>query len=324
MRRRDLIVGVAGAAGLASVSRAAGVRSLIGVLVLNAGVNEGSPSDKAFIEGLRELGYVAGQNLEIVYRFAHDDYARLKATAEELAATNPDVVLAGQPSSARAMQQAAPSMPIVCPILLQNMPDLYANYARPGGSVTGIVNIVEGMTAKLLELATVLIPGIKRVGLLVNPSNANYDESMAQITGAARARGLALTIETATVAEEIAPALDRLATRGLEPVVVPANGFLIQNARVIAERAVADRLPTVFQNPRAIAAGGLLSYSVDQTASFRRAAYFIDKLLKGAKPADLPIEFPTKLVLTINLKTARAIGVTVPPILIATADDVIE
>jgi putative ABC transport system substrate-binding protein len=324
MRRRDFIAGIGGAAmGWRCPARAEGVRPRVAILQL-----VGRPPVDVFTGALAELGYIDGKTIDIDYRNAGGDGARILPLAREIAALKPDVALAGGPNAARALKSAAPDLPIVCPQLIQDMPDLFESFSHPGGSVTGIAMVVEGMNAKLVELAAELMPETKRIGFLENPTDAIFAQSIVQVASAARARGLAFEIARASAKDEIAPALDRLAQDGPLPVIVASNGLFGQEAAVIAERALTDHLPTIFNYPTILVgpreAGGLVGYGIDNFASNRRAAVFVAKIVKGERPADIPIEFPTKVLLVINLKTAKALGLTIPPTILVRADEVIE
>ena len=252
----------------------------------------------AFVDGLRKLGYLEGQNVDIDYRYAAGDIKRLTPLAQELVALKPDVLVGNQPSAARALKSVAPILPIVCPALTDAiMPDLAASYARPGGSVTGIAQSVEGLTGKLLELALEVVPGTVRIGFLSNPTGASMQLFAQNIYAGARARGIAVLTEEATTRDDLAPAFDRLANREAQALIVPVNGlFQVQGAHIV-QLALGARLPTIFAERYGVEVGGLASYGVDQSENFRHAAVYVDKILKGAKPGDLPIEFPTKLVL---------------------------
>jgi putative ABC transport system substrate-binding protein len=324
MRRRDFLAILGGAAAAwPAAARAAGQRPRVGVLTLLSRQDE-EGRIAAFAAGLRALGYVEGQSVDVDYRYADGDTERLKALARELIALAPDVVYAGEPSAARAVKDASPSLPIVCPVLNDSLADLFASYAKPGGSVTGLANAVEGMTGKQVEVALEVVPGASHIGLLVNPVGANRDYVQQQVAAAARGRGMPLSVEEAQTPDQLAGALDRLAKAHAQAVIVAPNAMFINQRRPIVQLALAARLPTIFQDRQDVAAGGLASYGVDEAENDRRAALFVDKVLKGARPGDLPIEFPTKFHLVINLKTARELGLTVPPTLLAIADEVIE
>jgi putative ABC transport system substrate-binding protein len=201
---------------------------------------------------------------------------------------------------------------------------LAASYARPGGTVTGIASYVEGLLGKVLELALEALPGSTRIGFLANPAGASMGLWAQQVEAAARARGVAVLFQEARTADELLRAFEGFAKRQAQAVIVPSNGLFNSQVTRIAELALAARLPTVTTYPHLLEAGGLASYGVDVRENFRRAAAHVDKILNGAKPGDLPIEFSTRIVLVINLRTAKALGVNIPPLLIARADEVIE
>jgi len=323
--RREFITLLGGAAAAwPLVVHGAGLRARIAVLSVNS-VQDERKNIAAFVDGLSALGYVASQNIEIDYRYAEGDTTRLKPLAQELIALKPDVALANSPSPAIAIKSVAPNLPIVCPQISDFLvPSLVANYARPGGSVTGMAFTVEGVATKLLELALDAVPGSTRIGFLANPAGASMALWVQQVETAARARGVTLLIQEARRPDDLAPAFDGLAKQRCQAVIVPANGLFQTERTRILQLALAARLPTIMANPQDVEVGGLASYGVDARENYRRAAAYVDKILKGAKPGDLPIEFPTKLMLAINLKTARALGLEVPLHLQQLADEVIE
>jgi putative tryptophan/tyrosine transport system substrate-binding protein len=324
LKRREFVALLGVSAGAwPFVAYAAVSRPRVGVLTLL------SPRDErgriaAFVAGMRERGYVPGQTLDIDYRYAEGDNERLPPLARELVTLAPGVIFAGEPSAARAVKALAPNLPIVCPILGDHLPDLFASYARPGGSVTGMASIVEGVNAKLVELASDALPGLTRVGLLANPAGANHALVESQVVAAARGRGMITVVEQASQSDALAPALDRMAKAGAQVVIVQPNGLFINERSTILRQALAARLPSIFDDRDAVEAGGFMSYGVNNAEGSRHAAAFVEKILKGAKPADLPIEFSTKIELVINLKTARTLGLDVPATLLARADEVIE
>lgn len=233
MRRREFIALIGGlAAAWPLIARAAGKRPRVAVLTLLSPLDERGRIS-AFGAGMRELGYVAGQSLDIDYRYAEGDTERLRPLARELIALAPDVMFAGEPSAARAVKTLAPNLPIVCPVLGDHLPDLFASYARPGGSVTGVASIVEGVNAKLVKLAHDAVPGLMRVGLLANPAGANRALVEAQVVAAARARGMTTLVEEATRSDALAPALDRMAKAGAQVVIVQPNGLFINQRNTI-------------------------------------------------------------------------------------------
>jgi ABC-type uncharacterized transport system substrate-binding protein len=323
MNRRDFIARLGAAAAWPLVARAAEKRPRIAVLTLLSQQDEGGRI-AAFRTGMRHLGYVAGQTLNIDYRYADGDTARLRPLAQELIALAPDVFFAGEPSVARAVKALAPELPIVCPVLTDRLPDLFASYARPGGSVTGLASIVEGLHAKLVGLAHDVFPGLNRLGLLINPAGANQVMFAEQVGAAANARGVTVLREEARMPSELASAFDGMAKTGAQIVMIAPNGMFINQRKTIIRLALETRLPTMFEQRQDVEAGGFMSYGVNETEGSQRAAAFVDKILKGAKPSDLPIEFPTKIEMVINLKTAKQIGIEVPLHLQQLADEVIE
>ena len=323
MRRREFISLLGGAAVWPTMAHPAGRGPRIGVLTLLSSHDEGGRVAD-FVAGLRGLGYNEGHNLDIDYRYADGDTERLDPLARELVALKPDLIYAGEPSAARAVNRAAPTLPIVCASLGDHLTDLFASYAKPGGSVTGLAMIVEGLNAKQVEVALELVPGTMRIGLLVNPQGANRDFIIRQVEAATRTRGLTVFIEEALTPEKLAGAFEQFSKARVQAVIIAPNGMFINQRRSIVELALRAGLPTIYQDRADVDAGGLASYGLDYSESYRRAAMFVDKILKGAKPGDLPIEFPTKLVLVVNIKTARALGLTISPVLLARADEVIE
>jgi putative ABC transport system substrate-binding protein len=329
MRRRKLIgtllSNLAGATLVCSLAVGpAEARPRLALLTLGT-AQEKVEDAAALADGLRRLGYVEGQNVDIEYRYAAGDVQRLKPLAQELIASKPDVLLGAEPSAARAIKSVAPNLPIVCLALTDALiPDLIASYSRPGGSVTGIAQSVEGVTGKLVELALEIVPGTVRIGFLSNPAGASMRLFAQSIDAGARARGVAVLTEAATKRDELAPAFDRLGKQEAQAIIVPVNGLFRTHRAQIVQLALAARLATIFAERQFIEAGGLASYGVNEKENYRRAAGYIDKILKGAKPGDLPVEFPTKIELVVNLKTAKALGLAVPPTLLARADEVIE
>jgi putative ABC transport system substrate-binding protein len=319
LRRRQFITLLGGAAVAWPLAGAGDARPRIAFLTLR-------PQESvhlAFVDGLRRLGYEQGRNLDIDYRYG--DVEKLKPLAQELIALKPDILVADSPSAAIAFKSVAPSLPIVCLALTDaSIPDLFASYARPGGNVTGMAQSVEGVTGKLVEVALEIIPGARRIGFLSNPRGASMRLFVQSVDVAARARGMAVLTEEAATGGELASAFARFGKQGVQAVIVPVNGFFFSEAMQIAQLALAARLPTVAADRRYVEAGSFASYGIDQRESYRRGASYVDRILKGAKPGDLPIEFPTRIELTINLKTAKALRLDLPPSLVTRADEVIE
>jgi putative ABC transport system substrate-binding protein len=299
-------------------------RPRIAFLSLGA-AQEGATLVAAFADGLRRLGYAEGQNVDIDYRYAAGEVEQLKSLAQDLIALKPDMLVGSEPSAARALKSVAPTLPIVCLALTDALiPDLIASYARPAGTVTGMAQSVEGVTGKLVEVALEIIPGAVRIGFLSNPAGASMRLFAQIVDTAAGARGIAVLTEDVSTAGQLAPAFDRFRRQGTQAVIVPANGlFRVQRAQ-LAQLALAARLPTISAERQYVEAGLLASYGVNEGENYRRAAGYVDRILKGAKPGDLPVEFPTRVELTINLRTAKALGVDLPPTFVTRADEVIE
>jgi ABC-type uncharacterized transport system substrate-binding protein len=277
----------------------------------------------AFVDGLRRLGYAQGRNLDIDYRYG--DVENLKPLAQELIALKPDILVADSASAAITFKSVAPTLPIVCLALTDaGIPHLFASYARPGDNVTGMAQSVEGVTGKLVEVALDIIPSARRIGFLSNPVGASMRLFVQSVDVAARARGMAVLTEEAATGGELASAFGRFGKQGVQAVVVPVNGLFFSQGVQIAQIALSARLPTVAADRQYVEAGLLASYGIDQRESYRRGASYVDRILKGAKPGDLPIEFPTRIELTINLKTAKGLGLDLPPSLVTRADEVIE
>jgi putative tryptophan/tyrosine transport system substrate-binding protein len=299
-------------------------RPRIGFLTLSA-PPEGAPLVAAFVDGLRRLGYAEGRSVDIDYRYAAGDVERLKPLAQELVALTPDLLVGSEPSAARALKTVAPTLPIVSLALTDALiPDLIASYARPGGNVTGMAQSVEGMTGKLVEVVLEIMPGTTRIGFLSNPAGASMRLFAQSVDTAARNRGVAIVSQEAATPGELAPAFDQFGKQGVQAVIVPVNGLFRVQRTQIAQLALAARLPTVCAERQYIEAGMLASYGINERESYRRGAAYVDRILKGAKPGDLPIEFPTTIEMTVNLRTAKALGLDLPPSLVTRADEVIE
>jgi putative ABC transport system substrate-binding protein len=327
MKRREFITLLGGAAvARPFVARAeqAGRIYRIGILDISP-AEYSAPYLAAFRDALRRLGYIEGQNMQIDYRSSNGNTNALTDLARELVVLKPDVVLASSTSPVRAVKRAAPALPIVCPTFGDIfVPSLAASFAHPGGSVTGIATNVEGLFGKLTELALDAIPGMSKIGFLSNPAGASMKPYEKQIQSTAKARGIEVHIEEIENLDDFEAAFQRLTRDNVQAVIVPGNGLLHAGQNRIVKLARAARLPLIFTERADVEAGGFVSYVVSTSENYRRSAIYIDKILKGAAPGDLPIEFPTKIELVVNLKTARELDLTVPPTLIARADDVIE
>jgi putative ABC transport system substrate-binding protein len=327
MERREFLslLGSA-AAAWPVVGRAeqAGRTYRIGILDINS-AEYTAPYLAVFRDALRRLGYIEGQNTQIDYRSSNGSTKALPDLARELVVLKPDVVVANSVSPVRAMKSAAPALPIVCPAFGDSfVPSLAASFAHPGGSVTGIATNVEGLFGKLTELALDAIPGMLKIGFLANPAGASMKQYETQIRSTAESRGIEVHIEEVKSLGDFSTAFQQFTSGSVQAVIVPGNGLLHAGQNRIVELARAARLPLIFSERANVEAGGFVSYGVSTAENYRRLTLYVDKILKGAKPGDLPIEFPTKIELVVNLKTARELGLTVPPTLLARADEVIE
>jgi putative tryptophan/tyrosine transport system substrate-binding protein len=279
----------------------------------------------AFQQRLGQLGYVEGQHFVLNLKWAEGKVDRFPALARELALLAPDVVVAAISAAAFAAKQAMPTTPIVCPFLVDPIGlGLVASHNRPGGNVTGIMLTLEGLLGKQLELAREITPGVTRCGLLVNMGNPSNVSQRRDAETTAPALGVHLITIDAHSPEGIDGAFQTFTREHTEFVVVLSDLLFSTNRRRLAEIATASRLPTIYGLREHADAGCLISYGIAILENWRRSAYFVDRILKGSKPADLPIEVPTKFELVINLKAAKAIGLTVPETLLARADEVIE
>jgi putative ABC transport system substrate-binding protein len=274
--------------------------------------------------GLRDLGYVEGKNLAIEYRWAEDKYDRLPDLAAELVRMTVDLIVTHATPGTLAAKHATTTIPIVMAISGDAVATgLVASIARPGRNITGSSFFFPELSAKRLELLTEARPAARRMAALVNPNNPAHTLALKARESTAKALKVELEVVEVRGPQDLSDIFSAMVKRRVEAISVLDDPMLIANARQIADLALTTRLPTIgFRE--IVDAGGLIAYSVDFPAAWRRAAVFVDKILKGAKPAELPVEQPTKFELVINLKTAKALGLTIPPSLLQRADQVIE
>jgi putative tryptophan/tyrosine transport system substrate-binding protein len=322
--RREFITLLGGAAvAWPLAARAQDSHKLIGYLT--GATQPPNPYSDIFLQGMRELGYVEGRGFDITYRGSDGYQDRLPTLAKDLVRLKPDVILANAVDSVVALRKETRIIPIVSPALADAVHlGLIASEARPAGNVTGIEPYVAGLPAKQMELAREIIPRASNVGVLTNLQDPKAPPQAQELEAAARALQVKIVPSDVSRPDEIESALEVLASRRVDVVIVLQTSMLVGKTRQIAEAALAKRLPTVYGYRDHVIAGGLVSYGVDLRWCFHRAAYFVDKILRGAAPGDLPVEFPTKMVLAVNLKTAKALGLDVPATLLARADEVIE
>jgi len=327
MRRRDFIIFLAGAMAAWPLPGRAQQKAMPVIGVLSAGPSGPfSPFMAAFRQGLSEAGYVEGQNLAIEYRWAEGHYDRLPALAADLVGRKVDLIMAGNPPAALAAKSATSTIPIVFRHGGDPIRDgLVASLARPGGNVTGVSQLGdEGLTAKRLELLSELVPRAGVIALLVNPNSPAAGRVIQEVQQAARAKGLQLPILKAGSESEIDTAFASLAQLHADALLVAADPFLSSRREQFVALALRHAVPAIYAWREFVASGGLISYGASLTAALHLVGTYAAKVLKGAKPADLPVQQATTFELVINLKTAEALGLTVPQSLLARADEVIE
>jgi putative tryptophan/tyrosine transport system substrate-binding protein len=278
-----------------------------------------------FLQAMQELGYMQGRDYVIAERYADFDYTRLPLMADELVGLRPAAIVTDLTIATLAAKQASASIPIVGAFLTDPVHmGLAASEARPGSNVTGVLTRVEGLPAKLMEIARDLIPGVAKIGALVNPANPVTRVQHEEAAAAAAKIGVSFAPVEVRAADEVGPAFQTLRGEHAGIVIVFGDAMLFGARRQIAAIALASRLPIVCSYREFVEEGGLISYGINLHQSYRRTAYFVDRILKGERPADLPFEFPTNLEFVINLATAKALGLDIPAAVLARADEVIE
>jgi putative ABC transport system substrate-binding protein len=284
-----------------------------------------APFVAAFREGLGEAGYVEGQNVAIEYRWAEGSYDRLPALAADLVGRQVDVIAADAIPAARAAKNATTTTPIVFEVGIDPVEfGLVAGFARPGGNLTGVGFLTVELMPKRLELLSELVPQAGAFVLLVNPTNENAERVVRDGQDAARAKGVQLTILKAASENEIDTAFATLAQLRAGALIVSPDPFFTSRREQLVVLATRDALPAIYPLREAVAAGGLISYGTSRTSVLRLLGIYAGKILKGAKPIELPVQQPTTFELVVNLKTAKALGLTVPPSILARVDEVIE
>ncbi len=332
--RRAFIGGLAGgllaallATPLAVEAQQVGKVPRVGYLSVFSSSNPYPPSE-AFWQGLHDLGWVEGKNIAIEWRFAEGNARRLPDLAAELVRLRVDLIFAETTPAARAVKQATTTVPIVfSPIADPIGSGLVANLARPGGNITGITFMAPELGGKRLELLKQAVPGMTRVGVLSHPgdpSEATVKSVLEQTEAAARALGVQLLRLEAQGPNDLDRAFAAMSRERVGGLILIPSAMFVDERRRIVNVVVKDRLPAMFYFREFVEAGGLMSYGPNFRELWRRAATYVDKILKGAKPSDLPIEQPTKFKLVINLKTAKTLGLTIPPSLLGRADEVIQ
>ena len=330
--RRRLLLTVLGAGGLGApfpaFAQQPGRVWQVGLLA-----TQSRPSDKdfprsvyaAFQQGMRELGHVEGRNLVIEWRFADGDATRLPALAAQLVRMKVDVLVAGGTDAPLALQQATATIPIVMTSASDPVGrGLVKSLARPAGNITGLSIVTGYLGAKRLEILRAMVPKVSRVAVLINPANPQSATGLASVQSGAQQLGVTILPVEAKSAPEIELAFTLMRKQGAGALIVLLNPLYQQHRSRIAALAIEHRLPTITADRDFAAAGCLLSYGSSLTESFRRAAIYVDRIFKGAKPGDLSIEEPVKFDLAINRGTAKTLGLTIPQTLLISAEEVIE
>jgi putative ABC transport system substrate-binding protein len=298
----------------------------IGVLTFGTLASpELSPQADAFRQELRTRGWVEGQNLIIEYRQAEGQAERLPALAAELVRLRVDVIVAFSAPAIRAAKQATTTIPIVFETLADAVVmGFVSNLARPGGNITGVTGFAPELGGKWLDLLRQVVPGVRHVALLSNPANPNTPSIVQEMESAVQASGVDLHVVEVRGPSGLEDAFVALRDRQAAALIIPPDPFFVRQTRRIAELATAARLPTISGMQPIVEAGGLISYGTTLVDNWRRAAVYVDRILRGATPGDLPVERPTTFELLINLQTAKTLGLTIPPTLLFQADKVIQ
>jgi len=328
-RRRFLLTSLAG--GLVAVAAPLGAEAQSAGRVHRIGfLGNTTPALEAnlvgpFREGLRELGYAEGQNIVIEYRWAEGQYERFPALSAELLTQRVEVIVTAGTPAALAVKKATTSVPLVMvavgdPVVT----GLVVSLARPGGNITGLTSTAEETEGKRLELLREVIPQLSHVAVFWNPENPILLAQLKEIRAAAQIFGMKVQVLEARTPGELEKTFKAIVRERPGALLVMGDRLFLHNRQRIIDFATKQRLPVVPVHPELVEAGGLMSFGASYPGMHRRAAYFVDRILKGAKAADLPVERPTKFELVINLKTAKALGLTIPPSLLLRADQVIE
>ena len=280
---------------------------------------------EAFVQGMRELGFVDGKNVAIETRFGDGKIDHLPALAAELVRANVDVIVATGSPVYSALRFATTSIPVVVTVTTDPVIEgLAASLARPGGNFTGLTDTAADLGAKQLELLKSAVPKLSRLGVLLNPDNVTHPTQMKRVMLPAQKIGIQVVLAEAGTVAEIEPAFAALAQVRADAVMLFGDTFFVQQLQQIAQAALKYRLASIYLIRQYATAGGLMSYGPDIVDNFRRVSTYVDRILKGAKPAELPFEQPSRYLLAINLNSARMLGITIPQSMLLRADDVIQ
>ena len=290
-----------------------------------SGTSLDAPTTQGFRQGLKDLGYIEGKNILVEYHFEPNP-ERFPTAVAELMELKVDVLVTGNLAAIRAAKQTTKTIPIVIATTADPVAyGLVENLARPGGNITGVTRLTRELSGKRLELLKEVVPKMSRVGVLWDPDDPGAVNGFKEYEAATRALKLPIqSFEVRSSSPDFEQAFENAAKARISALVTIRSALLLRQAKRIADLAIKNRLPCMCEGRESVEAGGLMSYSADDADSYRRAATYVDKILKGAKPADLPVEQPTKFELVINLKTAKQIGVTIPDSVLYRADRVIK
>jgi len=324
MNRRDAVLVLLALAAVPQGSAAQPAVKLrrIGFL---AARSHADPYYDAFTQGMRDLGYVEGKSLHVEWRYAEQKLERLPALAGDLVRQSVEVIVTHSTAATRAAVQASNTIPIVC----ANMGDpvgsgFAASLGRPGGNITGLSGIPTDVSPKQVELLKLVVPHLSRAAVLANPETASHSAILKNLQAAAQRIGVNVLPINARTPKEIEHGFESMKREHADAVFILGDSFFIGQRTQISRLAARYRLPSMFEWKEDVEAGGLMSYGQSAADSYRRAATYVDKILKGAKPGDLPIEQPTKFEFVVNLKTAKALGVAIPQQILLRADRAIE
>jgi putative ABC transport system substrate-binding protein len=295
----------------------------IGVLM----ATETPENAQALLEGLRERGYVVGGNLQIDYRYSQGRTEQIPALVAELVALGPEAIVASTAQNAVAVRASAPTVPLVFIAVADPLAlGLVESLAHPGGSVTGFATLVqnEDFLGKSLQLLKELVPRASRIAVLINPTNPIHQQSRPKLPEIGRLLGVELVIVEASNVDHFETAFETAHAQGAEAIRVSGDPLTFTHSAKVVGLAARYRLPAMYLGRRYVQDGGLMSYAPNNADFWRRAAAYVDKILKGERPGDLPVEQPSRFYLIVNLKTAAELGITVPPLILAQADEVIE
>ena len=324
MNRRNTVFALLalGAAPFGSFAQQPGKVWRIGMLE-TISMAQNAANLNAFLKGMQELGYVEGRNFVIDYRSAGGRTDQFPDLATELVRGKVDLIVTRGTPATQAATKTAGTIPVVAAAIGEPLM-FAASLARPGGNVTGLSAFTTDLSAKRVELLREMVPGVARIAVLMNMSNAAAVPVWKETESAARSMGVQVQLFDVRRAEDLERAFEAAVKQRANAIVVAQDGLMQANGKLIVELAVKHRLPAIYPASEYVEDGGLIGYGVNYSDLYRRAASYVDKIMKGAKPGDLPIEQPTKFDLMINRKAAKALGITIPPALLARADRVIE